>query len=60
MSKENDVPKDLPILKPSGRNGGRPSLEELAGLGANELAVQLQRALPGKGDVPVAAFNSSI
>lgn len=56
MSKENDIPKDLPILKPAGR---RPSLAELADMGAQDLAEQLKRALPSEG-VPVAAFNSSI
>lgn len=57
MSKENDVPKDLPILKPAGR---RPSLAELADTGAEALQEQLKRALPGQGHVKVAAFNSSI
>ncbi|MGW3043493.1 FxSxx-COOH cyclophane-containing RiPP peptide [Kitasatospora sp. NPDC001159] len=40
----------------------RPSLAELAALGAEELAARLRRALPGaeSGLVPVAAFNSSI
>lgn len=56
MSKENDIPKDLPILKSVGR---RPSLAELADTGAEALKDQLHRALPGDG-VPIAAFNSSI
>ncbi|MEV0530367.1 hypothetical protein [Kitasatospora sp. NPDC050463] len=40
----------------------RPTLADLASLGADELAAQLRRALPGSdtGLVPVAAFNSSI
>ncbi|MFF2040128.1 FxSxx-COOH cyclophane-containing RiPP peptide [Kitasatospora sp. NPDC058170] len=40
----------------------RPSLADLAALGAQELAARLHRALPGadSGRVPVAAFNSSI
>ncbi|MEV7779746.1 hypothetical protein [Kitasatospora sp. NPDC088351] len=40
----------------------RPSLSDLAALGAEELAARLHRALPGSesGLVPVAAFNSSI
>jgi len=56
VSKENDVPKDLPILKPAGR---RPSLAELADTGAEAIKEQLQRALPGDS-VPISAFNSSI
>ncbi|MGW6916154.1 hypothetical protein ACWGB8_20395 [Kitasatospora sp. NPDC054939] len=41
---------------------GRPTLAELASLGAEELTARLRRALPGadSGLVPVAAFNSSI
>ncbi|MFG3056213.1 hypothetical protein ACGFZP_35385 [Kitasatospora sp. NPDC048239] len=40
----------------------RPSLADLAALGAEELAARLRRALPGadSGLVSVAAFNSSI
>ncbi|MEU9076585.1 FxSxx-COOH cyclophane-containing RiPP peptide [Kitasatospora sp. NPDC004745] len=40
----------------------RLSLADLAALGAEEIADQLRRALPGadSGLVPVAAFNSSI
>lgn len=40
----------------------RMSLAELADLGAEELAAQLQRVLPGTatGQVAVAAFQSSI
>ncbi|GAA2789124.1 FxSxx-COOH cyclophane-containing RiPP peptide [Kitasatospora aburaviensis] len=40
----------------------RPSLADLAALGAEEIAARLQRALPGAeaGRVAVAAFNSSI
>ncbi|MFD0272761.1 hypothetical protein ACFVHB_02485 [Kitasatospora sp. NPDC127111] len=40
----------------------RPTLADLAALGADELAARLRRALPGSdsGLVPVAAFNSSI
>ncbi|AUY50224.1 hypothetical protein [Streptomyces sp. CB01881] len=40
----------------------RPTLADLASLGADELATRLRRALPGSdtGLVPVAAFNSSI
>lgn len=53
---EKDIPKDLPILLPPGR---RPSLVELADMGAQNLVEQLKCALPGDG-VPVAAFNSSI
>ncbi|MGV9266315.1 hypothetical protein ACWDRR_16815 [Kitasatospora sp. NPDC003701] len=40
----------------------RPSLADLAALGAEELTARLRRAVPGadSGLVPVAAFNSSI
>ncbi|MGW4891469.1 hypothetical protein ACWEQL_04260 [Kitasatospora sp. NPDC004240] len=40
----------------------RPTLADLASLGADELNARLRRALPGSdsGLVPVAAFNSSI
>ncbi|MFJ9769683.1 hypothetical protein ACIRVF_00365 [Kitasatospora sp. NPDC101157] len=41
--------------------GTRPSLAELARLGAEELSARIRRALPDAGaGVPVAAFNSSI
>lgn len=53
--KNPDVPKDLPVLTPAGK---RPTLQELANLGTDKLLEDLQRALPG--DIPVAAFNSSI
>ncbi|MFD7981896.1 FxSxx-COOH cyclophane-containing RiPP peptide [Kitasatospora indigofera] len=41
---------------------GRASLAELAALGAEEITARLHRVLPGagSGQVPVAAFNSSI
>ncbi|WP_030235222.1 FxSxx-COOH cyclophane-containing RiPP peptide [Streptomyces sp. NRRL S-350] len=44
------------------RGGDRPSLADLAQLGAEELSARIRRALPdtGAGAVPVAAFNSSI
>ncbi|MBO1419070.1 hypothetical protein [Streptomyces sp. FH025] len=43
------------------RGDDRPSLDDLARLGAEELAARLHRALPDTGaGVPVAAFNSSI
>lgn len=40
----------------------RPSLADLAALGADQLAAQVQRALPATatGQVAVAAFQSSI
>ncbi|MER6299172.1 FxSxx-COOH cyclophane-containing RiPP peptide [Kitasatospora sp. NPDC001539] len=43
-------------------SGERPSLADLAQLGAEELSARIRRALPdtGAGAVPVAAFNSSI
>lgn len=54
---DKDVPKDLPVLIPASK---RPSLQELADTGAEALQNQLKRALPGNGQVKVAAFNSSI
>ncbi|MFB7907849.1 hypothetical protein ACFC1T_15565 [Kitasatospora sp. NPDC056076] len=40
---------------------GRPSLADLAELGAEEISARIRRALPDAGaGVPVAAFNSSI
>jgi len=46
----------------NGQIEGRASLADLAALGAEELAAQVQRALPGgaAGQVSVAAFQSSI
>ncbi|MFF3005026.1 FxSxx-COOH cyclophane-containing RiPP peptide [Kitasatospora sp. NPDC057940] len=48
------------LTEPQGEN--RPSLADLAQLGAEELSARIRRALPdtGAGAVPVAAFNSSI
>lgn len=59
MAKNNDVPKDQPILIPTGK---RPSLASLAELGTDKLTKDLHRALPGNksNEVDVAAFNSSI
>lgn len=51
------------LTEPQTFHGGdRPSLADLAQLGAEEIFARIQRALPGaeSGLVPVAAFNSSI
>lgn len=53
MAKNNDVPKDLPILTPR----KRPSLEELAKTDQTET---VKRVLGTSSKVEVAAFNSSI
>ncbi|MBV2152460.1 hypothetical protein [Kitasatospora sp. SUK 42] len=50
-----------PQQAPQAQGDDRPSLDDLARLGAEELAARLRRALPDTGaGVPVAAFNSSI
>lgn len=54
---DKDVPKDLPTLIPASK---RPSLQELADMGAERLAPKIDRALGKTGQVKVAAFNSSI
>jgi FXSXX-COOH protein len=52
----------LPVAQLADEDQARTSLADLAALGADQLAAQLERALPttATGQIAVAAFQSSI